>query len=76
MIRIELDSDRERAKKFHQKVTSGAPFPKERELVVEGAWARGFTPTGTVHYRGISNGQPPGLKFDVEVAIDHEEHQH
>lgn len=71
VIRIELDSDRERAKRFHERVRRGEPFPKERQLVIEEAWRRGYTPTGEVDYRGRTNGQPPGLKFDVEVTIDH-----
>ncbi len=33
------------------------------------AWARGYTPTGRVVHRGIGQGQPPTLKFDVEVGI-------
>lgn len=70
MIRIELASDRERAKKFHTRVSRGEPFPRERELVLEEVWDRGYTPTGKVHYRGLSNGQPPSLKFDAGVTLD------
>ncbi|NKX56799.1 hypothetical protein [Arthrobacter mobilis] len=69
LLRVELDADRDRARRFDDLVTHGAPFPKERELVIEEAWARGYTPTGKVFYRGIGQGQPPTLKFDVEVDI-------
>lgn len=71
VIRIELDSDRDRAKRFHERVQRGEPFTQERDAVIEEAWGRGYTPTGEVHYRGRTNGQPPSLKFDVEVRIDH-----
>lgn len=70
VLRIELASDRERANKFHTRVTRGEPFPKERELVLEEVWSLGYTPTGAVHYRGLSNGQPPSLKFDAEIHMD------
>ncbi len=30
----------------------------------------GRTPTGKVHFFGLTNGQPPDLKFDVEVYPD------
>lgn len=71
VIRVELDSDRVHAKRFHERVRRGEPFPQERQLVIEEAWRRGFTPTGAVHYRGRTNGQPPALKFDVVVRLDH-----
>ncbi len=71
VIRIELDSDREHAKRFHERVRRGQPYPKECDFVIEEAWERGYTPTGKVDYRGRTNGQPPSLKFDVEVTIDH-----
>lgn len=71
VIRVELASDRERAKSFDERVRRGGRFPKERDLALEEAWTRGYTPTGEVHYRGRTNGQPPSLKFDVEVHIDH-----
>lgn len=70
VIRIELASDRERANKFHARVTRGEPFIHEKQLVLEEVWAHGHTPTGTVHYRGLTNGQPPNLKFDAEVTLD------
>lgn len=69
LLRVELDADRDRAHRFEELVTHGAPFPKERELVIDVAWSRGYTPTGKVIYRGIGQGQPPTLKFDVEVDI-------
>lgn len=69
-IRIELASDRQRAKKFHHQAARGASFPQEKELVLQEVWAKGYTPTGTVHYRGMSNEQPPSLKFDAEVTLN------
>lgn len=71
VIRIELASDRERARSLHDRVRRGGQYPQERELVLDEAWSRGYTPTGEVHYRGRTNGQPPSLKFDVEVHLDH-----
>lgn len=69
LIRIELDADREHARRFGERVARGEPFPAERELVIEEAWARGYTPTGKVTFRGLGQGQPPTLKFDVEVDL-------
>ena len=69
LIRIELDADRERARRFSERVARGEPFPAERQLVIEEAWARGYTPTGRVTFRGLGQGQPPTLKFDVEVDV-------
>lgn len=62
VIRIELASDRERARSFHDRVRRGGQYPQERELVLDEAWSRVYTPTGEVHYRGRTNGQPPSLK--------------
>lgn len=68
-IRVVFDVPREQARKFDKSVLSGAPFLAEKERAIEHAWALGHTPTGTVRYRGTANGQPPGLKFDVEVSL-------
>ena len=69
-IRVEFETTPEKARRFHQRVLAGAPFTQERQQAISEAWARGRTPTGAVHYRGISNGQPPALKFDVEVSLE------
>ena len=69
-LRIELATDRERAKKFHTRAVRGQSFPNEKEIVLQEAWDKGYTPTGTVHYRGVSNEQPPSLKFDVEITLN------
>lgn len=69
LIRVEFETTPEKANKFHKRVMAGAPFTGERERAINEAWDRGRTPTGTVHYRGISNDQPPTLKFDVEVSL-------
>lgn len=68
-IRIELVSDRESARQFSRRQARGAPFQKERELVLQQAWDRGYTPTGRVIFRGVSQGEPTLLKFDVEVTL-------
>lgn len=70
VIRIEFETTPEKANKFHKRVVGGAPFTREKEQAIAQAWDRGRTPTGVVHYRGIGNGQPPTLKFDVEVSLD------
>ncbi|WP_150461782.1 hypothetical protein [Nesterenkonia ebinurensis] len=70
VIRIEFETTPEKAKKFHKRVMAGAPFTGEEEQAINEAWDRGRTPTGVVHYRGISNDQPPALKFDVEVSLE------
>lgn len=70
LIRVEFETTPEKANKFHKRVMAGAPFTGERERAINEAWDRGRTPTGTVHYRGISNDQPPTLKFDVEVSLE------
>ncbi|AKH85382.1 hypothetical protein AA958_27650 [Streptomyces sp. CNQ-509] len=69
LLRVELDADRDRARRFDARVRRGEPFPKERQLVIDEAWAHGYTPTGKVTYRGIGQGQPATLKFDVEVDV-------
>ncbi|NKX49620.1 hypothetical protein HER39_03310 [Arthrobacter deserti] len=69
LLRVELATDREHARRFDDLAARGGPFPKERELVIGEAWVRGYTPTGKVIYRGIGQGRPPALKFDVEVDI-------
>jgi len=70
IIRIEIETTSEKAQKFHKRVVAGDPFTTEKKHVIDQAWEQGRTPTGTVHYRGIGNGQPPTLKFDVEVSLD------
>jgi hypothetical protein len=69
LIRVELLSDRDRARRFSERLARGEPFPAERQLVIDEAWARGYAPTGKVTFRGLGQGQPPTLKFDVEVDI-------
>lgn len=67
-IRIELVSDRESARRFSRRLARGEPFQQERELVLQEAWDAGHTPTGKVEFRGVSQGEPTLLKFDVEVT--------
>lgn len=69
-IRIELVSNREAAQQFSRRQARGEPFQKERELVLQEAWDKGHTPTGKVFFRGVGQGEPTLLKFDVEVALD------
>lgn len=69
VVRIELASNREAAQQFSRRQARGAPFQKERELVMQEAWDKGHTPTGTVVFRGVSHGEPTLLKFDVEVTF-------
>ena len=69
MIRIELVSNRATAQLFSRRQARGEPFPKERELVLQEAWDKGHTPTGTVVFRGVGQGEPTLLKFDVEVTL-------
>ena len=70
VIRVEFETTPEKAKKFHNRIMARAPFSGEKEQAINEAWDRGRTPTGDVHYRGISNDQPPTLKFDVEVTLE------
>lgn len=70
-IRVVFETSRESARKFDKAVLAGSPFVAERERALNHAWSLGHTPTGKVHYRGIANGQPLGLKFDVEVDTTH-----
>lgn len=67
-MRIELLSDREAAQKFSRRVARGQPFQAERELVLQETWDKGYTPSGKVLFRGVSQGEPTLLKFDVEVT--------
>lgn len=69
-VRIELVSNREAAEQFSRRQARGEPFQTERELVLQEAWDKGHTPTGKVVYRGVSQGEPTLLKFDVEVSLD------
>lgn len=70
VLRIELETTREAANTFHARAVRGEPFITERDMVIDQVWAKGYTPTGTVHYRGVAHGQPPALKFDAEVHLD------
>lgn len=36
--------------------------------MLQEAWDAGHTPTGKVEFRGVSQGEPTLLKFDVEVT--------
>ena len=69
LLRVELTTDRDHARRFTERVTRGEPYPRERQQAIDEAWARGYTPTGTVTYRGVGQGRPPTLKFDVEIDI-------
>ena len=69
-MRVELLSDREAAQKFSRRVARGEPFQTERELVLEEVWDKGYTPSGKVLFRGVSQGEPTLLKFDVEVTLN------
>lgn len=67
LIRIEMPSTRDEAKRLLAQYESGARDLAWEERVVDEAWRRGRTPTGRVRFVGVTNGQPPSLKFDVEV---------
>ena len=67
-VRIELVSDRKAAQQFSRRQACGDPFQRERELVIQEVWDLGYTPTGKVVFRGVSQGEPTLLKFDAEVT--------
>ncbi|WP_312349377.1 hypothetical protein [Actinomyces sp.] len=69
-IRVELTSTREEGRRILALHHSGAHHRPGEEAAIEQAWKQGRTPTGAVHFAGLTNGQPPRLKYDVTVHPD------
>lgn len=75
VIRIEIPTSRDEAKKILALYEKGSRHQRLEYRAINDAWNRGHTPTGRVHFVGITNGQPPNLKFDVHVYSDLHTHR-
>ena len=72
-IRIEIPATRDEAKKIVALYQNGSKHGQSEEMALEEAWRKGWTPSGRVRFAGITNGQPPNLKYDVAVYPDIED---
>lgn len=70
VIRIEVPMTRDEAKKIFALYQNGAKHRRSEDAALDEAWKRGRTPTGHIRFVGLTNGQPPSLKYDVTVHTD------
>lgn len=70
VIRVELPSTRDEAKKILALYQKGAKHRHSEDAAIDEAWKRGRTPTGRIRFAGLTNGQPPSLKYDVTVHTE------
>lgn len=70
VIRVEIPTTRDDAKRVFALYRAGSKYRGGEEAAVEEAWRLGRTPTGAVHFAGLTNGQPPSLKYDVAVHTE------
>jgi hypothetical protein len=70
LLRIELDSDKQTARRILEMYKAGKTHRESREAAIEEIWRRGRTPAGEPTFVGITNGEPARLIYDVEVHSD------
>lgn len=70
VIRVELPSTRDEGKKILTMYQNGNKHRRSEDAALDEAWKRGRTPTGRVRFAGLTNGQPPSLKYDVTVHTE------
>lgn len=70
LVRVELDVDRERAKKVFERYRSGRTDRELQERATAAVWARGHTPIDEPRFVGLTHGEPRRVVFDVEVDRD------
>ncbi|MFF5987303.1 hypothetical protein [Prauserella flavalba] len=70
LLRIELDSDKQTARRILRLYQSGQLHRESRDAAREGVWRRGRTPAAEPVFVGITNGEPARLIYDVEVHPD------
>jgi len=67
VVRIELPSTREEASKILTLYQKGFKHRQSEDVAIDEVWSQGHTPTGDIKFAGITNGQPPRLKYDVTI---------
>ncbi|GAA3283097.1 hypothetical protein GCM10020260_11290 [Nesterenkonia halobia] len=67
VMRIEIPTTRDEAKKILALYEGNSKHRRSEDLAIDEAWKHDRTPTGRIWFAGLTNGQPPSLKFDVEV---------
>jgi hypothetical protein len=70
LIRIELDTDRQTARRILKLHQVGRNHRESREAAREEIWRLGHTPAAEPTFVGITNGEPARLIDDVEVYPD------
>ncbi|WP_341719064.1 hypothetical protein QQG74_04735 [Micromonospora sp. FIMYZ51] len=70
LLRIQLDSDRNTARRVLQLHRAGKIHHESRNAARDEVWRRGRTPAAEPVFVGITNGEPVRLIYDVEVCLD------
>jgi hypothetical protein len=70
MLRIELNSDKQTARRIMQLHQAGKVHRESRETARQEVLRRGRTPAGEPRFVGITNGEPARLVYDVPVYPD------
>lgn len=70
LMRIQLDSDRNTARRVVELHKAGKVHSKSRDAARDEVWRRGRTPAAEPIFIGTTNGEPVRLIYDVEVYLD------
>lgn len=70
LMRIELDSDKQTARRILELHKAGKTHRESRDAAREEVWRRGRTPAAEPTFVGITNGEPARLIYDVEIYSD------
>ncbi|WP_026819007.1 hypothetical protein [Arthrobacter castelli] len=69
-VRIELDSDKQEARRIFEAFQKGRDHRPTLDAAIEEAWRQGRTPTGKARFVGLSEAEPVRLMVDVDVVSD------
>ncbi|MCM4085111.1 hypothetical protein [Paractinoplanes hotanensis] len=70
LMRIQLDSDRNTARRVVELHQAGKVHHESRDAARGEVWRRGRTPAAEPIFIGTTNGEPVRLIYDVEVYLD------
>jgi hypothetical protein len=70
LIRIQLDSDKNTARRVLELHQAGKVHRESRDAARDEVWRRGRTPAAEPVFIGTTNGEPIRLIYDVEIYLD------
>jgi hypothetical protein len=70
VLRIEIPSDRSTARRVLKLHLAGQVHRETRDAARDRVWRLGRTPAGEPVFVGVSEGEPVGLLYEVEVHSD------